>query len=193
MLLEGYLTMWDVGKYLEDPSSENRVSFHEFVLISCLNNLYVYLFHFCVKSCWTRLSRRRHVFVVFIAQDLIKQVICWRGHLTKVTMLEYIDATKAIISGSTDSSVRFVCYMHMTSFLNLSSCCNRYPNFLYMYMYNYVFQFATFDAEVFWRQCFCFMVLFHLWRLVNWPALKWRYNRCTPVSAWMFLLQSMVG
>ena len=42
-------------------------------------------------------------------QNLIKQVICWRAHLTRIVRLEYILPLKAVLSGSTDGSVRYVC------------------------------------------------------------------------------------
>ena len=60
--IEGYLTLWDVGKFLKNPISEE--------------------------------------------QDLVKQVMCWRAHLTKVVSLTYVDSLKAILSGSTDGSAR---------------------------------------------------------------------------------------
>ena len=60
--VEGYLTLWDVGKFLKNPTSEE--------------------------------------------QDLVKQVICWRAHLTKIVSLTYVDSLKAILSGSTDGSAR---------------------------------------------------------------------------------------
>ena len=62
ILTEGYLTLWDVSKFLEKPESGSTA--------------------------------------------LIKQMICWRAHLTKVIQLTSIDTLKAIISGSTDESVR---------------------------------------------------------------------------------------
>ena len=40
-------------------------------------------------------------------KDLIKQMICWRAHLTKIIQLTYMDSHKAIISGSTDGSARY--------------------------------------------------------------------------------------
>jgi len=61
-LTEGYLTLWDIGKFLRNPESEE--------------------------------------------QELLKQVICWRAHLTKVVSLTYIDSVKAILSASTDGSAR---------------------------------------------------------------------------------------
>ncbi|KAL4237521.1 WD repeat-containing protein 64 [Mactra antiquata] len=59
---KGYLTLWDIGKFLRNPESEE--------------------------------------------QEVIKQVICWRAHLTKVVSLTYIDSVKAILSASTDGSAR---------------------------------------------------------------------------------------
>ncbi|KAK2162660.1 hypothetical protein LSH36_94g03011 [Paralvinella palmiformis] len=41
--------------------------------------------------------------------DLIKQVVCWRAHLTRIVQLEYILSQKAVLSGSTDGSVRIWC------------------------------------------------------------------------------------
>ncbi|KAL8568266.1 hypothetical protein ACOMHN_040839 [Nucella lapillus] len=38
--------------------------------------------------------------------DALKQVLCWRAHLTKVVSLQYVDSLKAILSASTDGSVR---------------------------------------------------------------------------------------
>nr|KAG5712352.1 hypothetical protein BaRGS_023931 [Batillaria attramentaria] len=38
--------------------------------------------------------------------NVLKQVICWRAHLTRIVALEYIDSQKAILSASTDGSVR---------------------------------------------------------------------------------------
>ena len=62
-ITEGYLTLWEVGKFLKNPCSEE--------------------------------------------QDLVKQVMCWRAHLTKVVSLTYVDSLKAILSGSTDGSARY--------------------------------------------------------------------------------------
>ncbi|XP_053404636.1 WD repeat-containing protein 64-like isoform X4 [Mercenaria mercenaria] len=59
---KGYLTLWDIGKFLRNPESEE--------------------------------------------QELVKQVICWRAHLTKVVSLHFIDSVKAILSASTDGSAR---------------------------------------------------------------------------------------
>ncbi|XP_021348111.1 WD repeat-containing protein 64-like isoform X3 [Mizuhopecten yessoensis] len=59
---KGYLTLWDVGKFLKNPTSTD--------------------------------------------QALLKQVIYWRAHLMKVVSLEYINPYKAIVSGSSDGSVR---------------------------------------------------------------------------------------
>ena len=61
---EGYLTFWDIGKFLRNPETEEP--------------------------------------------EAVKQIICWRAHLTKVVSLTYIDAHKAILSASTDGSARFV-------------------------------------------------------------------------------------
>ena len=62
VLVGGYLTLWNVSKFLEDPLSDNK--------------------------------------------DLVKQMLCWRAHLTKIVSLAYIDSQQAIISGATDGSVR---------------------------------------------------------------------------------------
>ncbi|XP_077997639.1 WD repeat-containing protein 64-like isoform X1 [Glandiceps talaboti] len=59
---KGYLTMWDVGHFLEDPQSEEK--------------------------------------------GTLKQLLSWRAHLTKVVALTYIDRMRAIMSASTDGSVR---------------------------------------------------------------------------------------
>ncbi|CAH1792147.1 unnamed protein product [Owenia fusiformis] len=59
---KGYITMWDVGKFLEAPYTED--------------------------------------------EELIKQTICWRGHLSKISALTYVDSTGSIVSSSTDGSVR---------------------------------------------------------------------------------------
>ncbi|XP_052272714.1 WD repeat-containing protein 64-like isoform X3 [Dreissena polymorpha] len=59
---KGYLTLWDIGKFLRTPESEE--------------------------------------------QELIKQVVCWRAHLTKIVSLTYVDSVKAILSASTDGSAR---------------------------------------------------------------------------------------
>ena len=58
------MTLWDVGKFLKNPTSEEP--------------------------------------------DLVKQVMCWRAHLTKVVSLTYVDSLKAILSGSTDGSARYI-------------------------------------------------------------------------------------
>ncbi|KAL5008313.1 hypothetical protein ScPMuIL_013894 [Solemya velum] len=60
--MKGYLTIWDIGSFLENPESED--------------------------------------------QDLLKQGISWRAHLTKVVTLVYVDYLKCVLSGSTDGSVR---------------------------------------------------------------------------------------
>ncbi|KAL3874237.1 hypothetical protein ACJMK2_037280 [Sinanodonta woodiana] len=60
--MKGYLTLWDIGKFLENPESEQ--------------------------------------------EDLIKQVICWRAHLSRIVTLSYIDHLKCIVSGSLDGSAR---------------------------------------------------------------------------------------
>ncbi|XP_052769281.1 WD repeat-containing protein 64-like isoform X3 [Mya arenaria] len=59
---KGYLTLWDIGKFLRNPESEEA--------------------------------------------DLVKQVVCWRAHLTKVVSLTFVDSVKGILSASTDGSAR---------------------------------------------------------------------------------------
>ncbi|GFS05235.1 WD repeat-containing protein 64 [Elysia marginata] len=59
---KGYLTMWDVRQFLEDPQTEDP---------NCL-----------------------------------KQIVCWRAHMSKVVSLVYVDLQKAIYSSSLDGSVR---------------------------------------------------------------------------------------
>ena len=39
-------------------------------------------------------------------QNVIKQVVCWRGHLTRVVGLEHVQSSGVIVSASTDCSVR---------------------------------------------------------------------------------------
>ncbi|KAK3736912.1 hypothetical protein RRG08_000654 [Elysia crispata] len=59
---KGYLTMWDVRQFLEDPQTEDP---------NCL-----------------------------------KQIVCWRAHMSKIVSLVYVDVQKAIYSSSLDGSVR---------------------------------------------------------------------------------------
>ena len=40
-------------------------------------------------------------------EDAVQQTLCWRAHLTKVVQLAYIDSVHAIVSASTDCSVRY--------------------------------------------------------------------------------------
>ena len=44
-------------------------------------------------------------FYLFL-QNVIKQVVCWRGHLTRVVGLEHVQSSGVIVSASTDCSVR---------------------------------------------------------------------------------------
>ena len=39
-------------------------------------------------------------------QNVIKQVVCWRGHLTRIVGLEHVAPADVIVSASTDCSVR---------------------------------------------------------------------------------------
>ncbi|XP_022089085.1 LOW QUALITY PROTEIN: WD repeat-containing protein 64-like [Acanthaster planci] len=59
---KGYITMWSVGLFLENPQSDDN--------------------------------------------ELIKQLISWRGHLSRIVTLVYANHMKSIISGSMDGSVR---------------------------------------------------------------------------------------
>ncbi|KAK2191768.1 hypothetical protein NP493_46g07030 [Ridgeia piscesae] len=59
---KGYLTMWDVSKFLENQEIDEG--------------------------------------------DAVKQLLSWRAHLTKVVQLQFMNAFKAVLSASTDGSVR---------------------------------------------------------------------------------------
>ncbi|XP_038075924.1 WD repeat-containing protein 64-like isoform X2 [Patiria miniata] len=59
---KGYITMWSVDMFLENPQSEDN--------------------------------------------ELIKQLISWRGHLSRIVTLVYANHMKSVISGSMDGSVR---------------------------------------------------------------------------------------
>lgn len=64
--------------------------------INNLHELYIYIFLLYMSI---RIS---------FDQENVTQIIIWRGHLTKIVSLVYVDSMKVIISGSTDESIRYM-------------------------------------------------------------------------------------
>ncbi|KAJ7389764.1 WD repeat-containing protein 64 [Desmophyllum pertusum] len=79
----GYITVWDVGNFLLDPPSEQNNGDHRDDDLESNKDE----------------SKKE-------PKNVIKQVVCWRGHLTRVVGLEHVQSTDVIVSASTDCSVR---------------------------------------------------------------------------------------
>lgn len=80
---KGYITVWDVGSFLLHPPTENNSEQHQ---EEDQEN--------------TKDEPRKE------PKNVIKQVVCWRGHLTRVVGLEHVQSSDVIVSASTDCSVR---------------------------------------------------------------------------------------
>lgn len=82
----GYITVWDVGNFLLDPSSEGSEGDQQQQRENDQESN---------KDDTKKESK-----------NAIKQVVCWRGHLTRVVGLEHVQSADVIVSASTDCSVR---------------------------------------------------------------------------------------
>lgn len=82
----GYITVWDVGNFLLDPSSEGSDGDQQQQREDDQES--------------NKDDTKKE------PKNVIKQVVCWRGHLTRVVGLEHVQSADVIVSASTDCSVR---------------------------------------------------------------------------------------
>ncbi|KAM7448945.1 WD repeat-containing protein 64 [Porites harrisoni] len=80
---KGYITVWEVGSFLLHPPTESNGAEHKEE-----------------EQEGNKEETRRD------PTNVIKQVVCWRGHLTRVVGLEHVQSSGVIVSASTDCSVR---------------------------------------------------------------------------------------
>ncbi|XP_048586234.1 WD repeat-containing protein 64-like isoform X2 [Nematostella vectensis] len=73
---KGYVTVWDVGSFLLDPPKDKPPPDDEMT------------------------EKKKE------PKNVIKQVVCWRAHLTRVVGVEHVDSADAVVTSSTDLSVR---------------------------------------------------------------------------------------
>lgn len=93
----GYITVWDVGNFLLDPPSEKSNGDQRED----------------EQESNKEESKKE-------PKNVIKQIVCWRGHLTRVVGLEHVQSADVIVSASTDCSVR-VWYRNTGHFIGFFS------------------------------------------------------------------------
>lgn len=80
----GYITVWDVGTFLlHRPTENSNGKDHQ-------EDEHVHSKEETKKA----------------PKNVIKQVVCWRGHLTRIVGVEHVQSSEVIVSASTDCSVR---------------------------------------------------------------------------------------
>ncbi|KAK2567438.1 WD repeat-containing protein 64 [Acropora cervicornis] len=94
----GYITVWEVGNFLLHRPTVNSSGEHQGD-----ENVHS-------KELETKKEPK----------NVIKQVVCWRGHLTRVVGVEHVQSSEVIVSASTDCSVR-VWYRNTGHFIGFFS------------------------------------------------------------------------
>uniref|UniRef100_A0A0L8I7X9 Uncharacterized protein n=1 Tax=Octopus bimaculoides TaxID=37653 RepID=A0A0L8I7X9_OCTBM len=92
----GYLTLWDIGKFLQQSNSEEKECFDQLTGKKCLQ----------IEKGLQKLSVSVICIIAERKKAPIIQEVRWRAHLSAVISLSYISTSNSIISGSTDASVR---------------------------------------------------------------------------------------